>query len=340
MPTPFALNGLGRIGRAVLRLAADRPEVQPVAINDPAPTASLVARLAHDSVRGPLAHGVRPEGDGLRLGEHWIRHFRQAEPAEIPWHQSGARLVVEASGRFLGEAARSHLGESVERVVLSANSDHADVTLCPGINDHGNLYDPRRHRLVSASSCTTNCLAPVLAVLDAAGGIERAAFTSVHSYTPSQKLFDEPGEGEGDDRRRRAAALNLIPLASTTPAAIGRVLPHLAGRVDGRVVRVPTPAGALLEVTAHLSHNTEAEALRGAFRRAAENSLRGILAVTEDALVSSDFIHRPESAIIDLPLLGLTDGRLARVAAWYDNEWGYAHRLLDLIVRLGGDTEV
>jgi glyceraldehyde 3-phosphate dehydrogenase len=214
--------------------------------------------------------------------------------------------------------------------VLTANSDDADVTLCLGVNDGD--YDPARHRVISNASCTTNCLAPLAAVLDRAFGVERATMTAVHSYTVNQRLLDVD---HPEPRRQRAAALNILPTTTTTPRALGRVLPRLAGRVAGMAVRVPTPMGALLDLVVHLERPARAEEVRDAFRAAAaDGPLAGILGVVEDELVSSDFVGDPRSAVVDLPLVEVVDGRLVRVAAWYDNEWGYASRLADLVARL------
>jgi glyceraldehyde 3-phosphate dehydrogenase len=240
-------------------------------------------------------------------------------------------VVVEATGALTSrDQAAGHLGGPVERVVLSANSDDADVTLCLGVNDGD--FDPHRHRVISNASCTTNCLAPLVAVLDRRFGVERAAMTTVHSYTVNQRLLDL---AHPNPRRQRAAALNMTPTATSAPRALGRVLPHLAGRLSGMAIRVPTPMGALLELVAHLRRPATADEVRDAYRGAAgEGPLAGILAVSEEELVSSDFIGEAHSAVVDLPLVEVADGRLARVAAWYDNEWGYATRLADLVARL------
>ena len=355
MTVPFAINGLGRVGRALLRIAHRRDDVEVVAVNDLVPAAMLAPLLARDSVHGPFAAAVAADGDALVVDGRRIPVSAAPRPAGCPWGVEGGaeggaegggadaapgraaapRVVVEATGRFLARAdAAGHLGGGVERVVLSANSDDADVTLCLGVN--GDDYDPARHRVISNSSCTTNCMAPLLAVLDRAFGVERAVMTTVHSYTGNQRLLDAP---HPEVRRMRAAAANIIPVATTAPAALGRVMPALAGRVTGVSVRVPTPLGAMMELAVDLARDADAAALRDAFRAAAAGddgaALAAVLAVSEEELVSSDFVGSPFSAVVDLPLLAVAGGRLARVVAWYDNEWGYAHRLADLVARLG-----
>ena len=330
MSVPFAINGLGRVGRALLRIAAARDDVRLVAANDLTPVPVLARLVARDSVRGPFAGTVEAADGGLVVDGRRVPVSAAAEPAGIGWRDGAPRVVVEATGAHGARAAAGHLGGPVERVVIAANAEDADVTLCLGVNDGD--YDPARHRVISNASCTTNCLAPLAAVLDRAFGIERGTMTAVHSYTVNQRLLDL---AHADPRRQRAAALNLVPTATTAPRALGRVLPRLAGRVAGVAVRVPTPMGALLELVVHLARPTTADEVRDAFRAAAAaGPMAGVLGVAEEELVSSDFVGDPRSAVVDLPLVEVVDGRLARVAAWYDNEWGYASRLADLVARL------
>jgi len=333
MTVPFAINGLGRVGRAVVRIAAARGDVELVAANDLVPPEVLARLLRRDTVHGPFAGTVTAEDGALVVDGRRVPLTARAEPAEIPWEGTGARIVVEATGAVDSRAAAAgHLRGEVERVVWSANREAADVTLCLGINDGD--YDPARHRVVSNSSCTTNCLAPLARVLDDGWGVERAMMSTVHAYTVNQRLLDLP---HADPRRARAAAQNVVPTSTTAPRALGRVLPGLAGRVEGMAVRVPTPAVAMLDLVAHLARDADAEAVREGLRRAAaEGPLAGVLAVTDEELVSSDFVGSPHSAVVDLPLVAVAGGRLARVVAWYDNEWGYATRLVELVARLGG----
>lgn len=331
MPVPFAINGLGRIGRCLLRIAEERDDLELVAVNDVEGVAGLAARVERDSVYGPFAGTVEAGERALVVSGRRVAVHSAAEPAAVPWGESGARVVVEASGRFAArERAAGHLGGSVERVVISANAPDADVTLCRGINDAA--FDPARHRVISNASCTTYCLAALVRVLDRAFGIERATMSTTHPYTRNQRLLDAP---HPDPRRARAAALNVVPTPTTAAEALGRLMPHLAGRVEGLVLRVPTPAVGVLDLVASVSRETRAEAVRESLREAAAGELDGVLAVEEGERVSSDFVGRPESAIADLPLVAVAAGRLARVVAWYDNEWGYAARLADLVARVG-----
>ncbi len=338
MPVPFAINGLGRLGRALLRVAAGRDDVAVVAVNDVVAPEALVRLVRRDSVRGPFPGEVALDGDGLVVAGRRIALFSEPDPGAIPWSGTGARLVVEATGELLARRrAGRHLDSDrggrvggVERVILAANTPEADVTLCLGVNEGD--FDPARHRLVSNASCTTNALAPVAKVLLAAFGVERGSMTTVHPYTVHQRLLDG---GYPDPRRARAAALNLVPTATTAAEAVGRVLPALAGRVVGMGVRVPTPAVAMLELSAELGTDVSSEEVRAAFRAAAEGDLAGILAVTDEEPVSSDFLGSPYSAVVDLPLVAVAAGRLARVVAWYDNEWGYATRIAELVAKLG-----
>jgi glyceraldehyde 3-phosphate dehydrogenase len=327
----FAINGLGRVGRALLRLTRDRPELQLVALNDQADPGALARLVAHDSLHGRFPGTVAASPEGLVVDGRTIPLFREADPARIPWPATGATVVVEATGQFRTRAlAAAHLGGSVRRVVVSATAEGADATFCFGVNHES--FDPARHHVVSNASCTTNCLAPVLLVLDREFGIEQALIDTVHCYTNSQRLMDM---AHLDPRRARAAALNIIPTTSDAVGALPLVLPDLAGKLAGLAFRVPVPNGSLVDVTATLSRPTTADALRNAFRAAASGPLGRILAVTEEELVSVDFIGDPHSATVDLPLLEVVGGRLARVVAWYDNEWGYANRLADLLLHLG-----
>lgn len=335
MSLRFGINGLGRVGRALLRIARERPGLELAAVNDVVPARVLARLVARDSVHGPFAGRVYAEEGNLVLDGRPVPAFRQAEPSRVDWSGAGVEVVVEATGRFLGrKGAAAHLGATVRRVVISANpdpADPADVTLCLGINEEA--FDPVRHAVVSNASCTTNALGLVVKVLHGRFGIRRALMSTVHSYTESQRLLDLP---HPDPRRSRAAALNIIPTATTATESLARLMPDLAGRLDGFAVRVPTPAVAMLDVVADLSRETSPEEVRRAFREAALGEMAGLLGVTEEELVSSDFIDDPRSAVVDLPLVQVTGGKLARAVAWYDNEWGYASRLADLLERIGG----
>jgi glyceraldehyde 3-phosphate dehydrogenase len=335
MRTRYAINGLGRIGRALVRVAADRPGLELVAVNDVAAPQTLARLLARDSLYGRFRLPVVAAEGSLSIGDRAVRVSAAPSPPEIPWEEQRVAVVVEASGRFSSRAAAAgHLRGGVERVVLSTNADDADVTLCLGVND--GALDLDRHRVISNASCTTNCMAPVVQVLDEALGVERGLLTTVHSYTRGQELLDGPSK---EARYGRSAAFNMVPAATGAARAVGRVLPHLAGRLDATAVRVPTPNVSMVQLVIELRRSTTLADLRELFRAAASGRLESILAVTEEELVSSDFLGDPHSAVVDLPLLQIIDGTLLRVVAWYDNEWGYAHRLADLLERLAGPTE-
>jgi glyceraldehyde 3-phosphate dehydrogenase len=333
MPIRFAINGLGRVGRALLRVAHDRADLELVAINDVVPAPLLARLVARDTVHGPFSAQIAAVEGGIAIAGRTIPVFQQPDPAAIDWPREGVEVVVEATGRFLRRtAAAGHLGGTVRWVVLSANSDAADpadATISLGVNE--GALDAARQTVISNSSCTTNCLALVAKVLHDRFGVRRALMSTVHSYTENQRLLDLP---HPDPRRARAAALNIIPTGTTATRTLGLLMPDLAGRIEGFAVRVPTPAVAMMDLVADLETTATPEAIRQAFRHAAAGPMAGWLGVADDELVSSDFIGDPRSAVIDLPLVQVADGGLARVVAWYDNEWGYAHRLADLLGRL------
>ncbi|HET9227208.1 MAG TPA: glyceraldehyde 3-phosphate dehydrogenase NAD-binding domain-containing protein [Thermoanaerobaculia bacterium] len=335
MALRFGINGFGRIGRALLRIVLTREDLplglEPGAINDVVPAPVLARLLARDSVQGPFALPVRAEAGALIVGDRRIPVFQEPDPARIPWGEAGVECVVEATGRFLKrERAAAHLRDGVRTVLVSANSDPAepaDVTLCRGIFED---WDPARQPVASNASCTTYALALVAKVLHDRFGVRRALMSTVHSYTENQRLLDLP---HPDPRRARAAALNIIPTSTTAAHGAGRLLPGLEGRIDGFAVRVPTPAVALLDLVADLEREATAEEIRNVYRDTAAGELAGLLGVTEDEPVSSDFVGDPRSAVVDLPLIQAT-GSLVRVVAWYDNEWGYSNRLAELLARL------
>jgi glyceraldehyde 3-phosphate dehydrogenase len=339
MPLRFAINGFGRIGRALLRIAWSREGLAVAALNDVVPVRQLAPLLARDSVHGRFGPPVAGEEGALVVGGRRIPFFQEADPGRVPWAEAGAEVVVEATGRFLRRSeAAAHLrsGErGVRTVVLSANADPAepaDATFCLGLVDPDSLsWSPERQPVVSNASCTTNCLALLADVLHRRFGVRRAVMSTVHSYTENQRLLDLP---HPDPRRSRAAAVNIVPTSTTAARSLGLILPELAGRVDGFAVRVPTPVVALLDLVADLERDASAEEVRAAYREAAAGRLAGVLGVTDEELVSSDYVGDPRSAVVDLPLVQVVDGRMARVVAWYDNEWGYANRLADLLERL------
>lgn len=327
MPLRFGINGLGRIGRALLRIAVSRPGLEPAAINDVVPAHVLARLLARDTVHGPFPGTVAAAAGALVIDGRRIPVLQEPDPARVVWEEASVEAVIEATGRFIRrEQAAAHLRGGVRHVVVSANGEGLDATVCLGLNEGD--FDPDRHAVISNASCTTNCLALVAKVLHDGFGVRRALMSTVHSYTENQRLLDLP---HPDPRRSRAAALNMIPTSTTAADALAQVLPRLAGRIDGFAVRVPTPAVAMLDLVADVERDAPVEALRQAYREAAAGPLRGLLGVTEEELVSSDFIDDPRSAVVDLPLVQTVGDRLVRIVAWYDNEWGYATRLADLL---------
>ena len=333
MPLRYAINGLGRVGRALLRAARGRPDLELVAINDLVPASILARLIARDTVHGRYPGTVEATSAGLLLDGREVPVLGLAEPAGIPWDRHGVDVVVEATGRFTRRgSAAGHLERDVGHVVLSANADlrdPADVTICLGVN--GAALDPEKHQVISNASCTTNYITLVTQVLAVDFGVRRALMSTVHPYTENQRLLDA---AHADPRRARAAALNVIPTPTTAPGALAELVPSLAGRIEGLAIRVPTAAVAMLDLTVELKRDASKETLAEEFRRAAAGPLDGLLGVTDEDLVSSDFIDDPRSAVVDLRLLQVADRRLARIVAWYDNEWGYAHRLAELLGRL------
>lgn len=331
MSLPIAINGVGRIGRALIRTLRDRDDLELVALNELADAEQVVRLLRHDSFHGSYPGTVELTEGALVIDGRTVRMCNEPNPDRIAWEASGARLVVEATGAFSSDRlAAAHLGNGVEHVLVSSNEPDADLTVCVGVNS--DLLRPDEHRLVSAASCTTNCLAVMTAVLDRRFGIRRALFNTVHCYNNNQSLVDAP---HGDPRRARSATVNMIPTTTGASTAIRRVLPDLAERIDGFAVRVPAPQVSLVDLVVDLEGAATVESVNDAFREAAAGELDGLLAVSEGRLVSADFIGDRHSATIDLPLTQIADNHLFRVVAWYDNEAGYAARLADLAALLG-----
>ena len=327
MPIKVGINGFGRIGRNVVRAALDRPNVEFVAANDLTDTKTLAHLLKYDSILGVLPIKVEVDGDSIVAGGRRIKIFAIKDPAEIDWNSLGAEIVIESTGKFTeAKDAAKHLRGSVKKVIISAPAKNEDVTLVLGVND--NMYDPAKHKIISNASCTTNCLAPVVKVLDEKFGIEKGSMTTIHSYTNDQNVLDFPHK---DLRRARAAALNMIPTTTGAAKAIGLVMPALKGKLDGYSMRVPTPDVSAVDLVAVLSKNTTTEDVNKALEDAANGPMKGILAYTEDPVVSTDMLHNPASSIVDAQMTKVLDGNLAKVLAWYDNEWGYSMRVVDLV---------
>jgi glyceraldehyde 3-phosphate dehydrogenase len=331
MPIKVGINGFGRIGRNVVRAGLKNPEIEFVAANDLTDTKTLAHLLKYDSILGQLDTAVKAEGDSISVGGKKIKIFAIKDPAEIDWSGLGAQIVVESTGRFTdANDAKKHLRGSVKKVIISAPAKNEDVTIVLGVNDK--MYDPAKHNIVSNASCTTNCLAPVVKVLNDTFGIEKGTMTTVHSYTNDQNVLDFPHK---DLRRARAAALNIIPSSTGAAKAIGLVVPELKGKLDGYAMRVPTPNVSVVDFVAVLKKPATSAEVNSALKHAAHNSLKGILEYTEDPVVSSDLLHNPNSSIVDAELTKVIGGDLAKVVSWYDNEWGYSNRIVDMITFLG-----
>ena len=329
MAVKLAINGFGRIGRNVFRAQMQNPAIDIVAINDITDTKTLAHLLKYDSVLGNLDADVSATEEGLNVDGADFRIFSERDPARIPWSSVGAEIVVESTGLFTKrELAEKHLGGTVQRVVISAPAKGEDLTVVLGVND--DQLDAS-HRVISNASCTTNCLAPVAKVLQDAFGVVKATMTTVHSYTNDQRTLDLP---HSDLRRARAAALNMIPTKTGAAAAIGLVMPELKGKCDGFAIRVPTPNVSVVDLVAELRASATAEQVNEALREAAEGRLQGILGYTEEPLVSSDFMRNPNSSIVDGPMTRVIGANMVKVLAWYDNEWGYSNRVVDLVGRL------
>ncbi|HET9178366.1 MAG TPA: type I glyceraldehyde-3-phosphate dehydrogenase [Terriglobia bacterium] len=327
MAVKVGINGFGRIGRNVFRSALNDPNIQVVAVNDITDPKTLAHLLKYDSVLGNLDTEVTSGEDSITVGGKTIKVFKVKDPAQLDWSSLGARIVVESTGLFTkAEDASKHLHGTVKKVIISAPAKGEDITIVLGVNEKS--YDPARHNIISNASCTTNCLAPAAKVVDENFGIKKGAMTTVHSYTNDQNILDLPHK---DLRRARAAALSIIPTTTGAAKAVGLVLPQLQGKLDGYAMRVPTPNVSLVDLVAVLNKPTTTEELNAAFKKAADGPLKGILQYSEEPLVSVDFRGNPHSSIIDAPFCKVIDGDLAKVTAWYDNEWGYSCRVRDLV---------
>ncbi|HEX6159988.1 MAG TPA: type I glyceraldehyde-3-phosphate dehydrogenase [Thermoanaerobaculia bacterium] len=325
------VNGFGRIGRNVVRAAIENKyEIEFVAVNDLTSAATLAYLLKYDSVHGTFGHEVTHTESSISIGGKEMKVFANPDPSEIPWDQLGVDIVVESSGRFTDKAKASrHLRGSVETVIISAPSKDADATFCMGVNE--NAYDPATHKIISNASCTTNCLAPVAKVLHETFGIRSGIMTTIHSYTNDQEILDLPHK---DLRRGRAAALSMIPTTTGAAKAVGLVLPELKGKFDGISVRVPTPNVSLVDLSFASEKATNVDEINQVLRDASNGPLKGILTYSDEQLVSIDFNHNPHSSIVDTTFTRSVDANNHKILAWYDNEWGYSNRILDLIVHV------
>ena len=329
MTVRVGINGFGRIGRNVLRAASERSgNIEIVAVNDITTPESLAHLLKYDSVFGRFPGIVAAGTDSITVDGRVIKVLAERDPRQLPWRDLGVDVVVESTGHFNdGPAARGHVDAGARKVIITAPAKNEDVTICMGVNDAS--YNPAEHHVISNASCTTNCLAPVAKVLNDSFGIETGFMTTVHAYTKDQVILDAPHK---DQRRGRAAGLSIIPTTTGAAKAVSLVLPELKGKFHGMALRVPTPDVSLVDLTATLARSATADDVNNAMREAAAaGPLQGILAVSEEPLVSVDFLHDSHSAILDAPLTMVLGDHTVKVIAWYDNEWGYSCRVIDLI---------
>jgi glyceraldehyde 3-phosphate dehydrogenase len=328
MGVRVGINGFGRIGRNVLRAARERsPELDIVAVNDITTPDMLAHLLKYDSVLGRFPGTVAADTDSITVDGKTIKVLAERDPQRLPWGDLGVDIVVESTGLFSDALrARGHIDAGARKVVITAPAKNEDITICLGVND--SLYNPAEHHVISNASCTTNCLAPVAKVLSDSFGIETGFMTTVHAYTKDQVILDAPHE---DKRRARAAGLSIIPTTTGAAKAVALVLPELKGKFHGISLRVPVPDVSLIDLTATLSKSVTVDDVNGEMREAASGKLEGILAVSEDQLVSMDFLHDPHSSIFDAPSTMVLGDHTVKVLAWYDNEWGYSCRVVDLV---------
>ena len=332
MTVKVGINGFGRIGRNFFRAAlAQGADLEVVAVNDLTSVKTLAHLLKYDSITGRIDAEVSYEGDSIIVNGKRIKVLADRDPANLPWGELGVEVVVESTGHFTAVAdAQKHIDAGAKKVAISAPSADAPLTVVFGVNDHA--YDPAVHHIVSNASCTTNCLAPIAKVFNDNFGIENGLMTTVHAYTADQNLQDGP---HSDLRRARAAGLNIVPTSTGAAKAIGRVLPELDGKLDGYALRVPVPTGSITDLSLEASRDVTAAEINDAFKKAAESGpLKGILKYTEDEIVSSDIVTDAHSSIFDAGLTKVL-GRTVKIASWYDNEWGYSNRLVDLALLMG-----
>jgi len=331
MAVRVGINGFGRIGRNVFRAAqAAGADIEWVAVNDLTDAQTLAHLLKYDTVLGPYPGDVVVDGDSIRAGDITLKVLAEKDPAALPWGDLGVDVVIESTGLFTNrDAAAKHLEAGAKKVVISAPAKEEDITVCPGVNF--DEYDSSRHHVISAASCTTNCLAPFAKVANDTVGIKHGLMTTIHAYTADQQLQDAPHK---DLRRARAAAVNLVPTSTGAAKAVGLVLPELNGKLHGFAIRAPVPTGSVVDLTFEAGRETTVEELNAAFKAAGEGPMQGVLRYTEDPIVSSDIVGDPHSSIVDGGLTSVIDGTLVKVVSWYDNEWGYSNRVVDVVQRM------
>jgi glyceraldehyde 3-phosphate dehydrogenase len=327
MPVRIGINGFGRIGRNIMRAALGDKDLDFVAVNDLTSAKTLAHLLKYDSVLGNLDARVEAGHDGISVDGHQFTVLSLRDPAQLPWKDLGVDVVFESTGLFTSrDDAAKHLTAGARKVVITAPAKGPDITIVLGVNDE--TYDPKKHQIISNASCTTNCLAPIAKVIHQRFGIRKGWMTTIHSYTNDQQLLDLPHK---DLRRARAAALSMIPTTTGAAVAVGEVLPDLKGKLDGFAMRVPTPNVSVVDLAAILGQKTSGDEVNAALKEAADGALKGILQYSTEELVSIDFKGNPHSSIVDAPYTKIMDGDFLKVLSWYDNEWGYSNRCVDLV---------
>ncbi|ATO17371.1 type I glyceraldehyde-3-phosphate dehydrogenase [Micromonospora sp. WMMA2032] len=331
MTIRVGINGFGRIGRNFFRaVLASGADIEIVAVNDLTDNATLAHLVKYDSILGRLPHEVKASADEITVGGKAIKVFEEKDPGKLPWGEVGVDVVIESTGFFTDATkAKAHIDGGAKKVIISAPAKNEDVTVVMGVNQ--DQYDPAKHNIISNASCTTNCLAPMAKVLQDTFGITKGLMTTIHAYTQDQNLQDAPHK---DLRRARAAALNIVPTSTGAAKAIGLVLPELKGKLDGYALRVPIPTGSATDLTVEVGRETTVDEVNAALKAAAEGPLKGVLVYNEDPIVSADIVTDPASCIFDAPLTKVI-GNQVKVVGWYDNEWGYSNRLVDLVKLVG-----
>ena len=327
MSVKIAINGFGRIGRLVFRAGYKNKDIEFVAINDLADAKTLAHLLKYDSVHGIMNAEIKAKDNAIIVGGKEIKTFTEREPEKLPWKDLGVDVVLESTGKFTDRAgAERHLKAGAKKIVISAPAKSPDVTVVFGVNQE--IYDKNKHNIISMGSCTTNCLAPIVKILHREFGIEYGLMTTIHAYTNDQVVLDEPHK---DLRRARAAALSMIPTTTGAAKAISEVMPEMKGKLDGLAIRVPTPNVSIVDFVATLSKSTNKDEVNAKFREYAQGAMKGILTYSDEELVSRDFNGNPHSSIVDLPNTAVIGGKMVKILSWYDNEWGFSNRMLELL---------
>jgi glyceraldehyde 3-phosphate dehydrogenase len=332
MAVKVGINGFGRIGRNTFKAGFDNPDIEFVAVNDlPVPVETLAHLLKYDSTMGIWDKKVEAKGDSIVVDGKALKVVSYKDPAEIPWGDMGVDIVIESTGIFRDkETASKHITAGAKKVIISAPAKNEDITIVMGVNE--DKYDAANHNILSNASCTTNCVAPLVKVLNDAFGVKSGLMTTIHSYTADQRILDLPHK---DLRRGRAAALSMIPTTTGAAKATALVIPEMKGKLDGMAVRVPTPNVSLTDLVVELNKDASVEEINAAFKKASESNLKNILEYNDLPLVSRDFLANPHSSIFDASFTNVVDGNLVKVLSWYDNEWGYSCRVIDLTVFVG-----